>query len=97
MTRYLLNDTKLQNEILEEGNDMMKSNHIQLGTKSFNCYFVLVSDYCGKPVTHPSKDEFTAPYIWSFYHAFFFSFTVCSTVGNINILKCKNDGYIYIF
>lgn len=66
---------------------MMRSMYIQLDIKSINCYFVLVSDYCGKPVTHPSKDEYTAPYIWSFYHAFFFSFTVCSTVGNINIFS----------
>lgn len=40
-----------------------------------------VSDYCGKPVTHPSKDEYIPPYIWTFYHSFFFSFIVCSTVG----------------
>ncbi|KAL7032741.1 hypothetical protein ACKWTF_007390 [Chironomus riparius] len=73
MTRYLSNDTKLQNEILEE-----------------------VSDYCGKPVTHPSKDEFTAPYIWSFYHAFFFSFTVCSTVGYGNIAPSNTTGRMFL-
>jgi hypothetical protein len=42
-----------------------------------------VSDYCEQPVTHPSKDEYVPPYIWSFYHSFFFSFIVCSTVGKL--------------
>lgn len=40
-----------------------------------------VSEYCPNAVTHPSKDEYVPPYIWSFYHSFFFSFIVCSTVG----------------
>lgn len=40
-----------------------------------------VSDYCGKPVTNYKADKFVEPMRWSFYHAFFFAFTVCSTVG----------------
>lgn len=40
-----------------------------------------VSDYCGKPVTNYTLDGHADPMMWSFYHAFFFSFTVCSTVG----------------
>ncbi|XP_031638727.1 open rectifier potassium channel protein 1 [Contarinia nasturtii] len=43
----------------------------------------MVGDYCGKPVTNYT-DGFQ-PFKWSFYHAFFFSFTVCSTVGYGNI------------
>lgn len=42
-----------------------------------------VSEYCPNSVTHPSKDEYVPPYIWSFYHSFFFSFIVCSTVGKL--------------
>ncbi|XP_017045820.1 open rectifier potassium channel protein 1 [Drosophila ficusphila] len=43
-----------------------------------------ISDYCGKPVTTvPAHDD--TPYTWTFYHAFFFAFTVCSTVGYGNI------------
>ncbi|KAH8273349.1 hypothetical protein KR018_005399, partial [Drosophila ironensis] len=44
-----------------------------------------ISDYCGKPVTDYTKDEYEVPYTWTFYHAFFFAFTVCSTVGYGNI------------
>ncbi|KAH8396254.1 hypothetical protein KR222_006521, partial [Zaprionus bogoriensis] len=44
-----------------------------------------ISDYCGKPVTDYKKDEYEIPYTWTFYHAFFFAFTVCSTVGYGNI------------
>ncbi|XP_017089016.2 open rectifier potassium channel protein 1 isoform X1 [Drosophila bipectinata] len=44
-----------------------------------------ISDYCGKPVTDYTKDEYEIPYTWTFYHAFFFAFTVCSTVGYGNI------------
>ncbi|XP_016978662.1 open rectifier potassium channel protein 1 isoform X1 [Drosophila rhopaloa] len=43
-----------------------------------------ISDYCGKPVTNPPAHDDT-PYTWTFYHAFFFAFTVCSTVGYGNI------------
>ncbi|XP_017085622.1 open rectifier potassium channel protein 1 [Drosophila eugracilis] len=43
-----------------------------------------ISDYCGKPVTLPPAHDDT-PYTWTFYHAFFFAFTVCSTVGYGNI------------
>ncbi|XP_068159677.1 open rectifier potassium channel protein 1 [Drosophila tropicalis] len=44
-----------------------------------------ISDYCGKPVTDYTNDEYEIPYTWTFYHAFFFAFTVCSTVGYGNI------------
>ncbi|KAM7347804.1 open rectifier K[+] channel 1 isoform 1-T2 [Cochliomyia hominivorax] len=44
-----------------------------------------ITDYCGKPVTDASKDDSEPYYKWTFYHAFFFAFTVCSTVGYGNI------------
>ncbi|XP_020805058.1 open rectifier potassium channel protein 1 isoform X1 [Drosophila serrata] len=44
-----------------------------------------ITAYCGKPVTDYTKDEHDIPYTWTFYHAFFFAFTVCSTVGYGNI------------
>lgn len=44
-----------------------------------------ISDYCGKLVTDHTKDETEPYYKWTFYHAFFFAFTVCSTVGYGNI------------
>lgn len=50
----------------------------------------LVGDYCGKPVTNFTEDPFQPPLTWSFYHAFFFSFTVCSTVGMGSHLSHSN-------
>ncbi|XP_001354747.2 open rectifier potassium channel protein 1 isoform X1 [Drosophila pseudoobscura] len=44
-----------------------------------------ITEYCGKPVTDIAKDEHEIPFTWTFYHAFFFAFTVCSTVGYGNI------------
>lgn len=44
-----------------------------------------VSDYCSKPVTNYTLDTYVEPLRWSFYHAFFFSFTVCSTVGKFDV------------
>ncbi|XP_067636203.1 open rectifier potassium channel protein 1 isoform X2 [Eurosta solidaginis] len=50
-----------------------------------------VSEYCGKPVTKEPEDK---PYTWTFYHAFFFAFTVCSTVGYGNIFPTTDAGRI---
>ncbi|XP_073829290.1 open rectifier K[+] channel 1 [Musca autumnalis] len=44
-----------------------------------------ITEYCGKPVTDYRNDEYEIPYTWTFYHSFFFAFTVCSTVGYGNI------------
>lgn len=44
-----------------------------------------ITDYCGKPVTDQSQDDSEPYYKWTFYHSFFFAFTVCSTVGYGNI------------
>lgn len=41
----------------------------------------MVGDYCGKPVSNYTEDPIKTQMTWSFYHAFFFAFTVCSTVG----------------
>lgn len=46
----------------------------------------IVGDYCGKPVTNYTEDVKPVPLTWSFYHAFFFSFTVCSTVGRSSLI-----------
>lgn len=51
----------------------------------------IVGDYCGKPVTNFTEDPFQTPLTWSFYHAFFFSFTVCSTVGTLSFLFFVNS------
>lgn len=40
-----------------------------------------ISNYCEKSVKNNTDEYLDKPYIWNFYHSFFFSFTVCSTVG----------------
>lgn len=41
----------------------------------------MVGDYCGKPVSNYTDDPIRTELTWTFYHSFFFAFTVCSTVG----------------
>lgn len=48
-----------------------------------------VSNYCEKPVQNQSENDLEQPYVWNFYHSFFFSFTVCSTVGKLVFDKLK--------
>lgn len=52
----------------------------------------MVGDYCGKPVTNYTDDPIAPQLTWSFYHAFFFAFTVCSTVGYGNISPSSTLG-----
>ncbi|CRK99224.1 CLUMA_CG012564, isoform A [Clunio marinus] len=54
-----------------------------------------VSDYCEQPLTHPSQDDFVAPYVWSFYHTFFFTFTVSSTIGYGNLSPNNTFGRMF--
>ncbi|XP_055295256.1 open rectifier potassium channel protein 1 isoform X2 [Sitodiplosis mosellana] len=56
----------------------------------------IVGDYCGKPVTNFTLDVHQAPLTWSFYHSFFFSFTVCSTVGYGNISPSTITGRMFM-
>ncbi|XP_037935600.1 open rectifier potassium channel protein 1 [Teleopsis dalmanni] len=61
---------------------------VELGNRTSevqNEILTKISDYCGKPVTDANLDLYETPYTWTFYHAFFFAFTVCSTVGYGNI------------
>lgn len=45
--------------------------------------FARISDYCGRKVTNHTLDVHPDPYVWNFFHAFYFSFTTCTTVGNL--------------
>lgn len=55
-----------------------------------------VSSYCMFPVTHPDSDEYETPYIWTFYHSFYFVFTVVSTVGYGNISPNSTFGRMFM-
>lgn len=48
------------------------------------------------PVTHPDSDEYETPYIWTFYHSFYFVFTVVSTVGYGNISPNSTFGRMFM-
>lgn len=55
-----------------------------------------VSEYCKIPVTHPSADKYDSPYVWTFYHSFYFVFTVVSTVGYGNISPNSTFGRMFM-
>ncbi|XP_037038541.1 open rectifier potassium channel protein 1-like [Bradysia coprophila] len=55
-----------------------------------------VSDYCGRKVTNHTLDEHVDPYVWNFFHAFYFSFTTCTTVGYGNISPSTSLGRIIL-
>lgn len=53
-------------------------------------------DYCEKPVSNYTQDKYFDPYVWNFFHSFFFSFTVCSTVGYGNISPNNTTGRMFM-
>uniref|UniRef100_A0A2M4A3X5 Putative open rectifier potassium channel protein 1 n=1 Tax=Anopheles triannulatus TaxID=58253 RepID=A0A2M4A3X5_9DIPT len=55
-----------------------------------------LDDYCGSKVTNYTEDEYTPPYVWDFYHSFYFAFIVCSTVGYGNISPHNTFGRIFL-
>lgn len=40
-----------------------------------------LSGYCGRPVTNYTLDEYPVDFEWNYFHSFWFSFIICSTVG----------------
>ncbi|XP_037038523.1 open rectifier potassium channel protein 1-like [Bradysia coprophila] len=56
----------------------------------------VVSDYCGRPVTNYTLDEFPDDYQWTIYHSFWFALTLCSTVGYGNISPHDSLGQIIV-
>uniref|UniRef100_A0A182IWY4 Potassium channel domain-containing protein n=1 Tax=Anopheles atroparvus TaxID=41427 RepID=A0A182IWY4_ANOAO len=55
-----------------------------------------LDEYCGKQVTNYTQDEYEPPYVWDFYHSFYFAFIVCSTVGYGNISPHNTFGRIFM-
>ncbi|XP_035783662.1 open rectifier potassium channel protein 1-like [Anopheles albimanus] len=55
-----------------------------------------LDDYCGSKVTNYTEDEYTPPYVWDFYHSFYFAFIICSTVGYGNISPHNTFGRIFL-
>ncbi|CAH0726902.1 unnamed protein product, partial [Brenthis ino] len=44
-----------------------------------------LSEYCGKSMFNYTTEDAEPPYKWDFYHSFFFSYTVVSTIGYGNL------------
>ncbi|XP_028166118.1 uncharacterized protein LOC114356923 [Ostrinia furnacalis] len=44
-----------------------------------------LSDYCGKSMFNYTTEDAEPPFKWDFYHSFFFSYTVVSTIGYGNL------------
>ncbi|XP_065088633.1 open rectifier potassium channel protein 1 [Ochlerotatus camptorhynchus] len=57
---------------------------------------VRISDYCNNKVTNYTLDEYVDPYVWNFYHSFYFAFIVCSTIGYGNISPNNTFGRIFM-
>ncbi|GAB0094942.1 open rectifier potassium channel protein 1 [Sergentomyia squamirostris] len=55
-----------------------------------------ISVYCEKPVTNYTEDKYLDPYVWTFYHSFYFVFTVISTVGYGNISPNSTFGRMFM-
>lgn len=55
-----------------------------------------MSDYCGKKVTDHKLDENEDPFKWTFYHSFYLSFIICSTIGYGNISPSIPAGKIFL-
>ncbi|KAJ6645513.1 Open rectifier potassium channel protein 1 [Pseudolycoriella hygida] len=55
-----------------------------------------VSNYCGRPVTNHTLDEYPNDYKWTFYHSFWFSFIVCSTLGYGNSSPHDEPGQAFL-
>ncbi|VVD00096.1 unnamed protein product [Leptidea sinapis] len=53
-----------------------------------------LSDYCGKSMYNYTTEDEEPPYKWDFYHSFFFSYTVVSTIGYGNLAPTTHLGRI---
>uniref|UniRef100_A0A182K6H6 Potassium channel domain-containing protein n=1 Tax=Anopheles christyi TaxID=43041 RepID=A0A182K6H6_9DIPT len=55
-----------------------------------------LDEYCGSRVSNYTEDEYEPPYVWDFYHSFYFAFIICSTVGYGNISPHNTFGRIFL-
>ncbi|XP_026730774.1 uncharacterized protein LOC113495964 [Trichoplusia ni] len=53
-----------------------------------------LSDYCGKSMFNYTTQDAEPPFKWDFYHSFFFSYTVVSTIGYGNLAPTTHLGRI---
>lgn len=51
--------------------------------------FVKLTEYCGSTMMNVSESDEAIP-VWDFYHSFFFSYTVVSTIGKCRFYYTKS-------
>lgn len=61
--------------------DLLYENYIPNDPEKQDSILRKLSDYCGKSMFNYTTEDAEPPYKWDFYHSFFFSYTVVSTIG----------------
>lgn len=61
--------------------DLLYDNYIPNDATMQEVILKKLSDYCGKNIYNYTTEDAEPPVKWDFYHSFFFSYTVVSTIG----------------
>lgn len=61
--------------------DLLYENYIPDDPEKQDTILRKLSDYCGKSMFNYTTEDAEPPFRWDFYHSFFFSYTVVSTIG----------------
>ncbi|KAL4711153.1 hypothetical protein ACJJTC_009524 [Scirpophaga incertulas] len=78
--------TRLATKILKkEWEDLLYENYLPDDPEKQDSILRKLSDYCGKSMFNYTTEDEEPPYMWDFYHSFFFSYTVVSTIGYGNL------------
>ncbi|KAJ0176217.1 hypothetical protein K1T71_008391 [Dendrolimus kikuchii] len=65
--------------------NLLYENYIPNDPEKQNTILRKLSDYCGKSMFNYTTEDEEPPFKWDFYHSFFFSYTVVSTIGYGNL------------
>lgn len=66
--------------------DLLYRNYLPQDPDEQDTILRKLSDYCGKSMTNYTTPDQEPPFKWDFYHSFFFSYTVVSTIGKILVI-----------
>ncbi|CAK1582925.1 unnamed protein product [Parnassius mnemosyne] len=65
--------------------NLLYENYIPNNPEKQDSILRKLSDYCGKSMFNYTTEDEEPPFKWDFYHSFFFSYTVVSTIGYGNL------------
>lgn len=74
--------------------NMLYDNYIPGDPEKQDAILTKLSDYCGKTLFNYTSGDEEGPIKWNFYHSFFFSYTVVSTIGYGNVAPTTHAGRI---